>query len=94
MTKPTEQDIYKALSRVKDPELNRDLVSLNMVRDVRVDGGEVSLKVFLTTPACPLRDRIEADERGGDGGARRRVRIGGDGRRGEGRRRPAGPAAG
>jgi len=61
MTKPTEQDIYKALSRVKDPELNRDLVSLNMVREVRVDGGNVSLKVFLTTPACPLRDRIEAD---------------------------------
>lgn len=61
MTKPTEQDIYKALSRVKDPELNRDLVSLNMVREVRVDGGNVSLKVFLTTPACPLRERIEAD---------------------------------
>ncbi len=61
MAEPTEKDIYSALSHVKDPELNRDLVSLNMIRDVRVDGGSVSLKVFLTTPACPLRDSIEAD---------------------------------
>ena len=61
MPKLTEKDVYSALSRVKDPELNRDLVSLNMVREVRVDGGNVFLKVFLTTPACPLRDRIEAD---------------------------------
>jgi len=61
MSKLSEEDIYKALSLVKDPELNRDLVSLNMVRDVQIDGGNVSLKVVLTTPACPLRDRIEAD---------------------------------
>lgn len=63
MAKATEKEIYDALRLVKDPELGRDLVSLNMVRDVRVDGGNVSLSVFLTTPACPLRERIEMDVR-------------------------------
>lgn len=58
---PTEQDIIEALRHVKDPELNRDLVSLNMIRDVRIEDGAVSLKVVLTTPACPLRGAIEAD---------------------------------
>ena len=66
MSKLSEEDIYEALSLVKDPELNRDLVSLNMVRDVQhKDGGNVSLEVVLTTPACPLRDRIEADVQAG-----------------------------
>ncbi|MGD0115264.1 MAG: Mrp/NBP35 family ATP-binding protein [Dehalococcoidia bacterium] len=59
--KPTEQAIIDALRRVKDPELNRDLVSLNMVHDVEVKDGDVSLRIVLTTPACPLRDAIEAD---------------------------------
>jgi ATP-binding protein involved in chromosome partitioning len=63
MSKPSEKEVYAALSRVKDPELNRDLVSLNMIRDVRVDDGRVSLKVVLTTPACPLREKIEGDVR-------------------------------
>ena len=57
---PTEQDVVEALRHVKDPELNRDLVSLNMIRDVRIEGGAVSLKVVLTTPACPMKDEIEA----------------------------------
>ncbi len=58
---PTEQAILDALRQVKDPELNRDLVSLNMVRDVSIKDGEVSLRIVLTTPACPLRGAIEAD---------------------------------
>lgn len=52
-----------ALATVKDPELHRDIVSLNMVKDLTVDGGHVSLTVELTTPACPLKDRIEQDIR-------------------------------
>jgi ATP-binding protein involved in chromosome partitioning len=59
--KPTEEDIYTALRQVNDPELERDLVSLNMVRDVHIEGGKVSLKIILTTPACPMRDTIKAD---------------------------------
>ncbi len=50
-----------ALRTVQDPELHRDLVSLNMIKDLVVDGTAVSLKVELTTPACPLKDTIGKD---------------------------------
>jgi ATP-binding protein involved in chromosome partitioning len=50
-----------ALKKVMDPELRRDLVSLGMVKDLRVEDGAVSLKVELTTPACPLKDTIGKD---------------------------------
>ncbi|MDW8394940.1 MAG: Mrp/NBP35 family ATP-binding protein [Anaerolineae bacterium] len=55
----TEQDVLNALSRVIEPELHRDLVSLNMVKDVQVRGNDVSFKIELTTPACPLKDVME-----------------------------------
>ena len=55
--------IEQALSRVMEPELHRDIVSLQMVRDIRVEDGAVSLRVVLTTPACPLTERIESDIR-------------------------------
>jgi len=61
MGKPSEQEILAALSRVQDPELHRDIVSLNMVRDLRVDGDRVSLRVVLTTPACPLSGPIKEE---------------------------------
>lgn len=57
----TEQAVLQALSTVKDPELHRDLVSLKMIRDVKIDGSDVSFEVVLTTPACPLKDRIERE---------------------------------
>jgi len=50
-----------ALRKVIDPELRRDIVALNMVKDLKVEGGTVSLEVELTTPACPLKDRIGKD---------------------------------
>ncbi len=50
-----------ALKKVMDPELHRDLVSLGMVKDLKVDGSAVSLKVELTTPACPLKATIGRD---------------------------------
>jgi ATP-binding protein involved in chromosome partitioning len=52
-----------ALATVRDPELHRDIVSLDMVKDVEIDGGSVSLLVELTTPACPLKETIERDVR-------------------------------
>lgn len=55
--------VYEALRSVNDPELHQDIVSLGMVKDLSIEGGEVSLTVELTTPACPLRDRIEAEVR-------------------------------
>jgi ATP-binding protein involved in chromosome partitioning len=53
--------VLQALGTVMDPDLNKDLVSLNMIRDLVVDGTTVSLRVVLTTPACPLKDKIRAD---------------------------------
>ncbi|HXF74590.1 MAG TPA: Mrp/NBP35 family ATP-binding protein [Methylomirabilota bacterium] len=53
--------VLQALGRVQDPELHRDIVSLGMVKDLSVDHGKVSFTVELTTPACPLRETIEAD---------------------------------
>ena len=55
----TETQIYDALKNVQEPELGRDIVSLNMVKDVEINGSSVSLKIELTTPACPLKDEIE-----------------------------------
>ncbi|WP_242927527.1 Mrp/NBP35 family ATP-binding protein [Pontibacter vulgaris] len=54
----TKEDILKALSYVEEPDLGKDLVTLNMVEDVAVDGKNVSFTVILTTPACPLKDLI------------------------------------
>ncbi len=54
-------DILRALSRVEDPDLKRDLVSLNMIKDVQVSSESVSFTVVLTTPACPLREKIRQD---------------------------------
>ena len=58
-----EQTVMTALAGVRDPELHRDIVSLNMVRDVAVEGGTASFRLVLTTPACPLREQIDADVR-------------------------------
>lgn len=55
------EDVLKALSTVQEPDLKKDLVTLNMVRDVEVDGNYVSFTVVLTTPACPLKDLIKND---------------------------------
>jgi ATP-binding protein involved in chromosome partitioning len=56
---PSTEDVVKALSSVKDPELGRDVVSLRMIEGVTVDGGSVRFTLNLTTPACPLRTRLE-----------------------------------
>ncbi|MBK04219.1 MAG: chromosome partitioning protein [Deltaproteobacteria bacterium] len=56
-----EKTVMDALSKVKDPDLGRSLTSLNMIKDLKVKGTSVSLTVELTTPACPMKDKIEAD---------------------------------
>src|ERR687894_2624659 len=55
------EQIMAALRTVRDPELFKDIVTLNMVKDVRVGGGHVHVHVELTTPACPLKDVIKKD---------------------------------
>jgi ATP-binding protein involved in chromosome partitioning len=54
----TEQKVLDALRYVDDPDLKKDLVTLNMIKDVRVEGKNISFTVVLTTPACPMKDMI------------------------------------
>lgn len=63
MTVITKEAVLQALSVVQEPDLKQDLVTLNMVRHVEINGGEVSFTVMLTTPACPFRVKIEKDSR-------------------------------
>ena len=56
---PSQDEIRKALEQVIDPELKRNVVELEMVRDVRVGGGEVAVTIALTVAGCPLRASFE-----------------------------------
>ena len=55
--------VLTALKTVNDPELHRDIVSLNMVRNLSIEGDRVAMELILTTPACPLRETIDTDVR-------------------------------
>jgi ATP-binding protein involved in chromosome partitioning len=55
------EQVIAALRTVQDPELFKDIVTLNMVKDVKVEGSAVEVTVELTTPACPLKEVIERD---------------------------------
>ncbi len=55
----THEDILQALGNVQEPDLGRDIVTLNMVKDITIEGNHVSFTVVLTTPACPLKDLIK-----------------------------------
>jgi ATP-binding protein involved in chromosome partitioning len=57
------EEILKALSNVQDPDLHKDLVTLGMIKDISINGSEVSFTIVLTTPACPLKAKIENDAR-------------------------------
>lgn len=57
----TRETVTQVLRTVNDPELHKDIVTLNMVKDVRVENGSVHIHVELTTPACPLKDVIQKD---------------------------------
>ncbi len=61
MSKLTKESVLAALSKVQEPELHQDLVALNMIRNLEVEGDKVSFTVMLTTPACPLRGQIEKE---------------------------------
>ncbi len=63
MTQLTREAVLAALGKVQEPELHKDLVTLNMIRNLEIEGGTVSFTVMLTTPACPLRNQIEAESR-------------------------------
>jgi ATP-binding protein involved in chromosome partitioning len=54
----TTEKILEALSNVQEPDLGKDLVTLNMIKDIEISGNNVSFTVVLTTPACPMKDMI------------------------------------
>lgn len=60
----TETEVLQALRGVEDPDLHRDIVSLGFVKDLVIDGGSVSLTIELTTPACPVREILQAQAEG------------------------------
>jgi ATP-binding protein involved in chromosome partitioning len=55
----TENDVLKALSTVEEPDFKKDLVTLSMVTDIKIENNNLSFTVILTTPACPLKDVIK-----------------------------------
>lgn len=57
--KISKEIVLSALSKVQEPELHKDLVTLNMIRDLAIKGDSVNFTIILTTPACPLRSRIQ-----------------------------------
>src|SRR5258706_2070303 len=61
MTTLTKESVLAALGKVEEPDLGKDLVTLNMVHNLEIAGDKVSFTVMLTTPACPFRAKIEKD---------------------------------
>ena len=61
MTQLTESGVIDALRAVQEPELGRDVVTLNMIKDIVIEGPRVAFTIELTTPACPLKDEIESN---------------------------------
>jgi ATP-binding protein involved in chromosome partitioning len=57
----TNDQIINALKHVNDPDLRKDLVSLNMIEGVKIDGKKISFRLVLTTPACPLKGKMKQD---------------------------------
>ncbi|MCH7523340.1 MAG: DUF59 domain-containing protein, partial [Chloroflexi bacterium] len=57
----SKKDVLAALSQIEDPDLHRDIVSLGFIKDegINVCGGNVEVKIVLTTPACPVRDEMK-----------------------------------
>jgi len=59
MSQVTEQQVLESLSQIIDPDLRKDIVTLGFVRDLEIDGGSVSFRIVLTTPACPVKEEME-----------------------------------
>jgi len=55
----TKEQVLQALGNVEEPDLKKDLVTLNMIQDIHIEGNNISFSVILTTPACPLKALIE-----------------------------------
>lgn len=58
---PSKPQVLDALRSVEDPDLHRDIVSLEFVKNLTIDGGKVAFEVELTTPACPMKDQMRSE---------------------------------
>ena len=59
----SESAVLDALRAVRDPDLNRDIVALKFIKNLRIDGGRVAFTIELTTPACPVKDQMREQAR-------------------------------
>jgi ATP-binding protein involved in chromosome partitioning len=60
MSQITEQEVLDSLKQIIDPDLRKDIVTLGFIKDLVIDGGNVSFRIVLTTPACPVKEEMEA----------------------------------
>jgi ATP-binding protein involved in chromosome partitioning len=60
MTQLTETSVLDALRQIKDPDLHKDIVTLGFIKDLKIIGAEVSFRIVLTTPACPVKAEMES----------------------------------
>ncbi len=63
MSQPTEEIILNSLKQIIDPDLRKDIVTLGFIKDLKVEGGAVSFRIVLTTPACPVKEEMESQAR-------------------------------
>jgi ATP-binding protein involved in chromosome partitioning len=61
VTEISKEAVLTALGSVYDPDLKKDLVTLNMIRDLKISGSQVHFTIMLTTPACPMKDKMRND---------------------------------
>lgn len=60
MSQITEETVLNSLRQIIDPDLRKDIVTLGFIRDLKIDGGDVSFRIVLTTPACPVKEEMES----------------------------------
>jgi ATP-binding protein involved in chromosome partitioning len=63
MSQVTEENVLDALSQIQDPDLHKDIVALGFIKDLSIEGGNVSFRIVLTTPACPVKAEMEGAAR-------------------------------
>lgn len=61
MAEITKDKVLQALGKVDDPDLHKDLVTLNMIKNLSIDGKNIAFDIELTTPACPMKDKMKTD---------------------------------
>ncbi|HEY6187976.1 MAG TPA: Mrp/NBP35 family ATP-binding protein [Pyrinomonadaceae bacterium] len=63
MSQLNEQSVLDALRQIQDPDLHKDIVTLGFIKDLKIEGGAVSFRIVLTTPACPVKEQMEGAAR-------------------------------